>query len=229
MDGMGNIRVGVDVAEMRCQVGGGGLEMQIVHKRYWGKRGALGAPRRSPCHLPIMPSGTEYHANKLRSILSLDTPFIFPLFTFPETYVSSGDTTPWSPLQCRLFILPAPGSSGQELGSLSFLVLIAASRPLLLHPLGSEVKHHLRPQRCSPPFFTCTRDFDTHRLPYTLSLPCPPQRLLSSFPVLCFLLEDPVKNPSCSVIELPLPQALSWPCTHHTCSSLYSSLISHGF
>lgn len=129
VDGMGNIRVGVDVAEMRCQVGGGGLEMQIVHKRYWGKRGALGTPRRSPCHLPIMPSGTEYHANKLRSILSLDTPFILPLFTFPETYVSSGDTTPWSPLQCRLFILPAPGSSGQEVGSLSFLVLIAASPP----------------------------------------------------------------------------------------------------
>lgn len=60
-------------------------------------------------------------------------------------------------------------------------------------------------------------------LPQVPSLPWPPQFLLF-FPVLYFFLEDLVNNLNCCVIELPLPQALSWLCTHHTWSLLCSPI-----
>lgn len=146
--------------------------------------------------------------------------------------MSSGDITPCSPLQCRLIILPAPVSSGQDVGSLSFLVLTAAFRPpygfqtcfSTLWVLRSSITLHLH--HCYPPFFTFTQNFATHWSTLspvtapTSSAPC----LL--FFLLYFLLEDLVKNLNCSAIRLLAPQALSWLCTHHTSSSLDSSLIS---
>lgn len=53
------------VQEERCQVGGGGLERPTVLGEMLGRAGAEVASLMSLYHLPTMPSGTEYRANKL--------------------------------------------------------------------------------------------------------------------------------------------------------------------
>lgn len=62
--------------------GGGRLETQTVLGEMLGKEGVEGAFD----HLPITPSGTEYHANKILSILAPWILPLLPLFTFPETW-----------------------------------------------------------------------------------------------------------------------------------------------
>lgn len=130
------------VQEERGQVGGGGLARRTLLGEMRGKVGADGAPRMALYHLPIMPSGTEFRAREF-AFLDLWILPLLPLVTFPESGTCPGDTTPWSPLWCRLFICPTPGSSGRERGGevSVFLVLTAPSSPPFLHPMGSEVKY----------------------------------------------------------------------------------------
>lgn len=109
-----------------------------------------------------MPSGTEYYASKLRSILSLDTPSILPLFAFTETCISAGGTTPWSPLQCRLFILLALGSSGREWLAV-FLSAHRCFQGTAFPPSGFRGQAPPASPALFSSFFTCARSFDTHR------------------------------------------------------------------
>lgn len=103
MDGMGNMHVGVDGAVAKMSSWGRWARDADSLGEMLGKKGAEGVPLMSLYHLPIISSGTEYHANKLLSILG---PYILPLlclFISPETSISPGDTTSYSSLQCRLF------------------------------------------------------------------------------------------------------------------------------
>lgn len=90
---------------------------------------------------------------------------------------------------------------------MSSFVPTAASRPLLLHPMGSEVKYTLHPCHCYLPFFTFTEDFDTH-----LSTPSPVTALTFSVPVIfsCTLLPPggPCQQPKLLCDRTPSPRSL---------------------
>lgn len=93
VDGMGNIRVGVDGAEAEMSSWGRWAKDADSRGEMLGKERGRGGCTTSLSHLPIMPSGTEYHASKFLSILGPSILPLLPLFTFWETRLSPGDTT----------------------------------------------------------------------------------------------------------------------------------------
>lgn len=106
---------------------------------------------------------------------------------------------------------PTPGSSGQEVGSVSRLVPTAAFRPLLLHPVDPEGKYHPAPLIA----LICLLHIclGLGHSPVTQVTPA----LILSAPVVFSCIPHPPGGP-CQQPKLfcertPSPPALSWPWT----------------